>query len=177
MQQVHRRPCSYGRTVRLGPSVTEVSTSHFSRHMFQNARALPSRRGCSGWGYEDLVLHCCIVAKHLTWSNTRIPRFRMVLRTRFHCLFYLFFRFRPGAMLRQRPLVQSVSRRTKMLSQQLQSLLLPGVLVALALIGLGLLRSELRTPGIGLVRKKKKGRLFKFFTSKDTDKDKLRKAS
>ncbi len=64
-----------------------------------------------------------------------------------------------------------------MLSQQLQSLLLPGVLVALALIGLGLLRSELRTPGIGLVRKKKKGRLFKFFTSKDTDKDKLRKAS
>ena len=62
-----------------------------------------------------------------------------------------------------------------MLSQKLQSLLLPSVLVALALIGLGLLRSELRTRGIGLVRKKR-GRLLKFFVSKDHDKDEFRKA-
>ena len=66
--------------------------------------------------------------------------------------------------------------RTKMLYQKLQSVLLPSLLVALALIGLGLLRRELRTPGIGLVRKKK-ARLLKFFKSKDSDKDQSRKAS
>ena len=64
-----------------------------------------------------------------------------------------------------------------MLPQKLQSLLLPSVLVALALIGLGLLRSELLTPGKGLVRKKKRGRLLKFFKRKDNDKDQSRKAS
>ncbi len=64
-----------------------------------------------------------------------------------------------------------------MLSQKLQSLLLPSLLVALALIGLGLLRSELRAPGIGLVRKKKRGRLLKFFSGKDSDKDQFPKAS
>ncbi len=63
-----------------------------------------------------------------------------------------------------------------MLYQKLQSVLLPSLLVALALIGLGLLRRELRTPGIGLVRKKK-ARLLKFFKSKDSDKDQSRKAS
>jgi len=64
-----------------------------------------------------------------------------------------------------------------MLSQKLQLLLLPSVLVALALIGLGLLRSELLTPGKGLVRKKKRGQLLNFFKSKDSDKDQSRKAS
>jgi len=64
-----------------------------------------------------------------------------------------------------------------MLYHKLQSLLLPSLLVALALIGLGLLRSELRAPGRGLVRKKKKARLLKFFKRKDNDKDQSRKAS
>jgi hypothetical protein len=64
-----------------------------------------------------------------------------------------------------------------MISRQLQSLLLPSLLVALALIGLSLLRSELRAPGIGLVRKKKRGRLLKFFIGKDRGKDQFPKAS
>ena len=58
-------------------------------------------------------------------------------------------------------------------SQQLQSLLLPSVLVALALIGLALLRSELQTPRKPLERKKKQGRLLKFLSRKD----RFRKAS
>jgi len=60
-------------------------------------------------------------------------------------------------------------------SQQLQSLLLPSVLVALALIGLALLRSELQTPRKPLEGKKKQGRLLRFLSSKD-GKDRFRKA-
>ncbi len=62
-------------------------------------------------------------------------------------------------------------------SQQLQSLLLLGALVALALIGLALLRSELITPRKVSVPKKKRGRLLKFFSGKDSSKDQSRKAS
>ncbi len=61
-------------------------------------------------------------------------------------------------------------------SQQLQSLFLPSVLVALALIGLALLRSELQTPRKTLGEKKEPGRLLKFLSSKDR-KDRFRKAS
>jgi len=61
-------------------------------------------------------------------------------------------------------------------SQQLQSLLLPSVLVALALIGLALLRSELHSPRKLLEGKKGQGRLLKFLSSKDR-KDRFRKAS
>ncbi len=45
---------------------------------------------------------------------------------------------------------------------QLQSLVVPGILIAVAGIGLILLRSELRNPGKSLFPRKKKGRLLKF---------------
>ena len=61
-------------------------------------------------------------------------------------------------------------------SQQLQSWLLFGVLVALALIGLALLRSELQTLSNPLKRTKKQGRALKFLSSK-SGKDGSRKAS
>ena len=63
-----------------------------------------------------------------------------------------------------------------MLSPQLQSLILPSVLVVLALIGLGLLRSELRAPGIGLVRKKKRERVSEFPSGKGSGTKEFRKA-
>ena len=85
----------------------------------------------------------------------------------------LFFRFRPCAMLVPTSTRPVRFTRTKMPSRQLQSLLLPSALVALALIGLVLLRSELQSAGRLLVRKKKRGRLLKFLSGKD----KFRKAS
>jgi hypothetical protein len=60
-----------------------------------------------------------------------------------------------------------------MFPHQLQSWLLPSALVALAAIGISLLRGELRTPGMPLFHKKKKGRLLKFFSGKK----RFRKAS
>ena len=48
-------------------------------------------------------------------------------------------------------------------SQHLQSWLLPTTLGALALIGLGLLRSELMTPRKTLLPKGQRGRIRKFF--------------
>ena len=64
-----------------------------------------------------------------------------------------------------------------MLYPQLQSLILPSVLVVLALTGLGLLRSELRTPGMGLVRKKKKReRASEFSSGEGSGADEFRKA-
>ncbi len=58
-------------------------------------------------------------------------------------------------------------------SRQLLSLLLPSVLVALALIGLVLLRSELQSRSNPLEQKKKRGRVLKFLSGKD----RFRKAS
>jgi hypothetical protein len=58
-------------------------------------------------------------------------------------------------------------------SQQLQSWFLFGALVALALIGLALLRSELQTLSSPLKRTKKRGRVLKFLSGKD----RFRKAS
>ena len=65
--------------------------------------------------------------------------------------------------------------RTKMRFHQLQPLLLPSALVALALIGLNLLRIELQTPGKRSEREREKKRegLLKVFSHKK----RFRKAS
>jgi len=104
------------------------------------------------------------------------PEATTTLRTGFSLPFLGFLPFHPGAMLPQRPTRPIRFLRTKMHSQQLQIRVLFGVVVAMALIGLALLRSELQTLSSPLKRTKKRGRVLKFLSSK-SGKGRFRKAS